>query len=130
MSLHALTNSRTPIEAAQRTAQHLRVWLAATGRSYESETRELFARAHPAIFGCAYDVALRGYDRWRARSRLGDSVQSFAEYIGRRHHRWITSYGDTPAMAPCLLGTPTVQPCWTGSDRRAELAHDDLRLAA
>ena len=40
----------------------MRLWLTARGLTYSRSAREDFARAHPALFGYAYGVTLRGYD--------------------------------------------------------------------
>jgi hypothetical protein len=105
-------HSHTRVEAIHRCAQHLRVWLGATGLSYDRAAREVFVRAHPALFGRAYEVTLRGYDRWRTRHAIGDTVDSFARYIARRHQRWIATSGLVPSLAPCLIGDDATQPCW------------------
>jgi hypothetical protein len=98
------------VESIHRCAQHLRIWLAATGRVYDSAARESFVRAHPDLFGRAYEVTLRGYERWRARHSISDTVEGFSRYILRRHERWIAAIGATSVLAPCLIGTATTQP--------------------
>jgi hypothetical protein len=118
----------TRVESIRRCAQHLRLWLAATGRPYNRVAREHFVRAHPALFGRAYEVTLRGYDRWRTLRAVSDSVDGFARYIARRHERWITANGVAPGLAPCLIGLATIQPCWTPADGGAS-AQNDVRAA-
>src|SRR4051812_11843702 len=90
-------------ESARHCAHHLRVWLAVTGQSYGSTARESFVRAHPFLFGRAYEYILRGYERWRARHGVGDSFEAFVGHIATRHERWRTTSWRTAAMAPCLI---------------------------
>jgi hypothetical protein len=131
MSLHALSKVRIPDEAVHGGARHLRVWLAASGRSYDAAARELFVRAHAELFGCAYDLTLRGYDRWRWRNGVDDSVDGFARYVAPRHQRWMMSRDHTPGMPACLLGTSRgQQPCWTLAGDFSSPAEDQLRLSA
>ena len=118
----------TRVESIRRCAQHVRLWLAATGLPYSRLAREHFVRAHPALFGRAYEVTLRGYDRWRALRSVSDSVDGFARYIARRHERWIAANGVAPGLAPCLIGFATTQPCWTAADGVAS-AQSDVRAA-
>jgi hypothetical protein len=99
-------------DSIYRCAQHVRLWLAAAGSSYNHGSREAFARAHPALFGRAYHVTLHGYDKWRTRHGVTDTVEGFARYVARRHERWLAGYGLDATIAPCLLGTKTSQPCW------------------
>jgi hypothetical protein len=101
----------TRVESIRRCAQHLRLWLAATGYPYNHAAREHFVRAHPTLFGIAYEVTLRGYDRWRTLRAVSDSVESFARYTARRHERWIAANGAAPGLAPCLVGFAAIQPC-------------------
>jgi len=100
------------LESIHRGVQHVRVWLAATGLTYDSSAREAFVRAHPALFGRAYQVTLRGYERWRKRHGVADTVDGFARYIARRHQRWIGANGGSSGLAPCLIGTHSDAPCW------------------
>jgi hypothetical protein len=100
------------VESIHRCAQHLRVWLAATGLTYDTAAREGFVRAHPDLFGRAHEVTLRGYDQWRRQHAITDTLDGFARYIARRHQRWMGTNGHTPALAPCLVGTATERPCW------------------
>ena len=93
--------------------QHVRLWLGATGLGYSGAAREAFVRAHPVLFGRAYEVTLRGYDRWRARRAVADTVDGFVRYIARRHERWISVNRLIDGLAPCLIGTANQQPCWT-----------------
>jgi hypothetical protein len=118
------------VEAIHRCVQHIRVWLGATGLTYNHAARESFVRAHPALFGRAYEVTLRGYDRWRTRHAIADTVDGFARYIARRHQRWIAATGlAVPSLAPCLIGTATTQPCWRIADGGAN-AQIERRTAA
>jgi hypothetical protein len=103
-------------ESFHRCAQHMRVWLAATGRVYDNAAREDFVRAHPELFGRAYEVTLRGYECWRGRHAILDTVEGFSRYMLRRHERWIAAIGATSALAPCLIGTATTRPCWSAAD--------------
>jgi hypothetical protein len=103
-------------ESVRRCALHLRVWLAGTGRVYDGAAREDFVRAHPELFGRAYEVTLRGYECWRARRAILDTVEGFSWYMSRRYERWITAIGATSALAPCLIGSPTTPPCWSAAD--------------
>jgi hypothetical protein len=86
--LAAFPSSR--VESIRRCAQHVRLWLGATGLAYSGAAREAFVRAHPVLFGRAYEVTLRGYDRWRARRAVADTVDGFVRYIACRHERWIS----------------------------------------
>ena len=99
-------------ESIQRAAQHLRLWLAASDVAYNPSAREAFARAHPTLFGHAYQVTLRGFERWQMRHRGSDTVDGFAHYIAGRHERWLASHGLTTGLAPCLIGSRNSQPCW------------------
>jgi hypothetical protein len=69
--------------------EHCRQWLDASGLPYAEPARAAFAQAHPVLFGNAYTVALRGYDRWLARTSTPDSVESFANYLSDRFGRWV-----------------------------------------
>jgi hypothetical protein len=102
--------SLSHLQTVQRCANHLRLWLAAMDVNYCSVSREGFARAHPALFGCAYDVTLRGYERWRLRYGLFDTLESFARYLVRRHERWLVASSPTASLAPCLICGD--HPCW------------------
>ena len=99
-------------DSIHRCAQHVRLWLAAAGTSYGHAAREAFARAHPTLFGRAYHVTLHGYDKWRTRHGVTDTVEGFARYVAKRHERWLAASGIDETIAPCLLGTKTSQPCW------------------
>jgi hypothetical protein len=68
-------------------ADHCRRWLAASGLDYGRSSREAFARAHPALFGSAYEVALRGYERWLERTNTLDDLDTFADYLAARFER-------------------------------------------
>jgi hypothetical protein len=83
-----MTASNTHGEAVHRSTNHFRDWLVRTGRAYSSAAREHFVRAHPALFGSAYRLTLRGYERWCARAGVSDTLGAFAEYIAPRHQRW------------------------------------------
>src|SRR3979409_360492 len=86
-----------PIESISPCAHHCRLWLAV---------------AHPALLGRAYEVALRGYERWRLRHDTPDSVDAFARYLLPRHDRWLAAVGYGATLAPCLVGGTTGRPCW------------------
>jgi hypothetical protein len=115
-SHHAATFPSGRLESIQPCTQHIRVWLAATGRTYDSAAVEAFVRAHPDLFGRAYEVTLRGYHRWRERHSISDTAEGFSCYIARRHQRWIAASGLTSTLAPCLIGSATAQPCWSTAD--------------
>ena len=51
---------------------HCRRWLAASGLDYGHCSREAFARAHPSLFGWAYEVTLRGRGKKVHKLRLVD----------------------------------------------------------
>jgi hypothetical protein len=57
------------------------------GLSYSANSREAFARAHPELCGQAYDVMLRGYERWLIRQSVPDQIESFASYLSNRFNR-------------------------------------------
>ncbi len=99
----------THAEAIYRCASHLRLWLSATEFPFNRASRERFARAHPDLFGQAYHVTLRGYDRWRTGHRLADTVDTFAHYLARRHERWLAAQRSSASVAACLLRP---EPCW------------------
>src|SRR5262245_13478158 len=88
--------SSSPVESVNRSAEHLREWLATTGLAYGCSARERFVRAHPALFGSSYQLTLRGYDCWRARAGVSDTLDAFSEYIAPRHQCWSTF---APALA-------------------------------
>src|SRR3974390_2469823 len=104
------------VEAVRRCARHLGLWLAATGLTYNRTAREDFARSHPELFGQAYDVTLRGYDRWRGQRCLADNMQAFALYLTWRHERWLAQVPASGA-APCLFRAES----WRQSLTRREL---------
>jgi hypothetical protein len=108
----ALDEPTVPIESSSPCVHHCRLWLATSGLSYGRSAREAFARAHPTLFGRAYEVALRGYERWRLRHDLPDSVDAFARYLLPRHDRWLAAVGYGATLAPCLVGGTTGRPCW------------------
>jgi len=116
-------------ESIQRAAQHLRLWLAASGVVYNRSAREAFARAHPTLFGHAYQVTLRGFERWQMRHRGSDTVDGFAHYIASRHERWLASHGLTTGLAPCLIGSRNSQPCWKSKPAES-IAQVDIQAAA
>lgn len=116
-------------ESIHRAAQHLRLWLAATGVAYDQSARLAFVRAHPALFGQAYEVTLRGFERWQLRHRVSDSVEGFAHYIATRHQRWLAAHGLTSGLAPCLIGSGTTPPCWQIETADA-IAQVDIAAAA
>jgi len=108
---------------------HLRLWLAASGVAYDRSAREAFVRAHPALFGQAYEVTLRGFERWQLRHRVSDTVDGFAHYIATRHQRWLAAHGLTTGLAPCLIGSGSTQPCWQ-TEPADSIAHLDIAAAA
>ena len=116
-------------ESIHRAAQHLRLWLAARDVAYDRSAREAFARAHPTLFGHAYEVTPRGFERWQMRHRGSDTVDEFAHYIASRHARWFASYGLTTGLAPCLIGSGNTQPCWK-SEHAESIAQVDIQAAA
>ena len=128
--LETLTVPSNHVEAVYRSARHVRLWLAATQLSYDAATREMFVRAHPILFGRAYELTLRGFDRWRLRHRVNDTVDGFARYISRRHQRWLDSHGYPNAMAPCLVGSASTQPCWHLPDAHAAAEQENIKPAA
>src|SRR5215467_5656320 len=67
-----------------------RSWITAYGLPYCRTSREAFARAHPAMCGHAYDVMLRGYERWLVRCNNRDDLDSFARYLSPRCVRTVT----------------------------------------
>jgi len=109
--------------------QHLHVWLTATGLDYGHAARQAFVLAHPRLFGSAYELTLRGYDRWRRRHHVPDTVAAFADYISPRHQRWLRANIE-PGLAQCLIGSSVGPPCWqiTRSNDAAAVAR--LHLAA
>jgi hypothetical protein len=68
-------------------ADHCRRWMAARGLTYCTNSREAFARAHPALCGRAYEVTLRGYQRWLVRSSVQDELDNWATYLSARFDR-------------------------------------------
>jgi hypothetical protein len=74
-------------------ADHCRRWLADSGLAYGPVGREAFARAHPWLFGRAYEVTLRGYERWLARGHLLDDLETFAAYLTGRFERALLAAG-------------------------------------
>lgn len=130
MSVDALTVSYNRIEAVYRAARHVRLWLAATELAYDAAAREVFVRAHPLLFGHAYELTVRGFERWRSRHRVNDTVDGFARYIARRHQGWLDSHGYPNAMPPCLVGTANAQPCWHLPDGHAAAEQDHIKPAA
>jgi hypothetical protein len=116
-------------ESVNRAAQHLRLWLAAVGVTYDRPAREAFVRAHPALFGRAYEVTLRGFERWQLRHQVSDTVDGFAHYIASRHERWFAGSGHTNGLPPCLIGSGSTGPCWK-SEAAASIARADISGAA
>jgi hypothetical protein len=119
----------TLLDSIRRCSLHLRVWLAAAGLAYDCTARERFVRAHPSLFGRAYEVTLRGYEQWRMRHRLTDTAEIFARYMDRRHERWMGASPGSPAVAPCLLSIGRTQPCWAIPDG-GSIVRVDLGAAA
>ena len=93
-------------------ARHLRLWLAAAGLTYGLQAREMFVRAHPSLFGRAFEVPLRGYEQWQRRQAAPDDLDRFAQYLARRHQRWLVAHGATTGLPPCLLGVGVDRHCW------------------
>jgi hypothetical protein len=60
------------------------------GLPYSPQARERIARAHPELFGHS-NSTLRGYERWLARSSLGDTCESFTRYMEGRYKRWLAA---------------------------------------
>jgi hypothetical protein len=123
LSNQVVTIRPTRAEPVQRCAQHLRVWLAARGRVYDSAAREDFVRAHPGPFGRACEITLRDYECWRARHAILDTLEGFSRFMSRRYERWITAIGGTSALPPCLIGTATTPPCWSATDASSAQNH-------
>jgi hypothetical protein len=96
------TGTGSTATARFRCGHHVRHCIAATGLNYGSAAREAFALAHPALFGNAYYVTLRGYERWLARRRVTDSLETFVRYLASRHERWLANR--TPAFGECVEG--------------------------
>ena len=115
------------VESIYRCVHHLQLWLAAAGVTYGRSAREQFVTAHPALFGRAYEVTLRGYEQWRRRHGLPDTAEAFARYTVRRHERWLTAHAPNAHVAPCLVDT--AQPCWRISGATSS-AVIDVRAAA
>jgi hypothetical protein len=106
------------VQAMRRCVQHVNAWLAAADTTYGQAARTDFVRAHPVLFGHAYEIALRGYERWHRRHGLCDSSETFARYVTPRHDRWLNSMGCAAgAVAPCLLGAGQTRPCWSAVER-------------
>src|SRR6185503_4154070 len=40
------------------------------------------------------------------------TLESFALYIARRHQRWLDAFDAAPTIAPCVIGSSRVAPCW------------------
>ncbi len=59
-------------------------WLHDAGMAYGPTAREALARAHPALFGRTYQVALKGYLRWRRRTGADDTLEAFARFVAPR----------------------------------------------
>jgi len=118
-------------ESIQRAAQHLRLWLAASGFTYDGPAREAFVRVHPTLFGRAHEVTLRGFEQWQMRHRVSDTMEGFARYIASRHERWLAASGLTTGLAPCLIRAGTTQPCWKTqpAESIAEVGIQDLAHA-
>jgi hypothetical protein len=66
-------------------------WLTVAGWSYGPDGREALARAHPALFGPAYDRSLREYECWLSRQNFRDTLQHFAQYMEPRYCRWLAA---------------------------------------
>src|SRR5205823_875472 len=86
-----MTREASHAHAIHRSAQHVHVWLSASGLTYGAVARESFVRAHPHLFGRAYALTLHGFERWIKRHAITDSVEAFARFIARRHQRWMGS---------------------------------------
>ena len=107
----------TNMDPIRGSLHHLRAWLAASSLSYAGAAKEGFVRAHPILFGSAYELTLRGYERWRTRHGRADTLRTFAGYIAPRHQRWLDSMEPVPAVAPCLIGATSAEPCWARTHR-------------
>jgi len=59
-------------------------WLNEAGLCYGRGSREAFVRAHPCLFGRAYETSLRGYERWLLRRNARDDLGAFATYLALR----------------------------------------------
>src|ERR1044072_8343464 len=68
-------------------AGYCRRWFAISGVPYDPRGRETFARAHPSLFGTAYEVTLRGYERWLVRANVMDDIDAFGAYLAGRFQR-------------------------------------------
>src|SRR5260370_33495929 len=99
--------------AIHHSARHLRLWLSATGVPFGSSAREAFIRAHPDLFGHAYEVTMNGYKRWLIRHHLADATEAFARYIATHHERWLIASGGASALPRCLIASGTAHPCWS-----------------
>jgi hypothetical protein len=130
MSLYASTEFADAAAWGDAAARHLRIWLAASGNSYDATARELFVRTHPVLFGRDCDLALRGYDRWRWRRRLQDTAATFARFMGPRQQRWITEQGTASAIPPCLIGGGDARPCWALGQLQSSSAQAECKAAA
>jgi len=130
MAIYAFTDFHDGVAADDAAARHLRIWLAASGSSYGAAARELFVQTHPALFGRASELTLRGYDRWRWRRRLHDTPATFARYMAPRHQRWLAAQGDTSLTAPCLIGSGNLLPCWAGGGSEPCSVHHEFESAA
>ena len=81
-------------------------WLTAADCSYGPDGREALARAHPALFGRAYDRSLREYECWLARQHLRDTLEHFADYMEPRYCRWLAAGGERRLASPVPSRSP------------------------
>ena len=61
------------------------------GLPYGPQARERLAEAYPALFGRAYGLTLRGYERWLIQQNTPDGLEAFARYMDGRYRRWVDS---------------------------------------
>lgn len=119
---------------------HCRRWLAANGLVYGPPSREAFARAHPLLCGRAYEVTLRGYERWLARTDSLDDLDTFGAYLAGRFERsLLLIQGELPLLENSahaidiqemvertLVGEHQVR--WANAGRYAQQSRDALAM--
>lgn len=82
-------------------AEHCRQWFAAHDMEYCAASRAAFAQAHPGLCGHAYDVTLRGYERWLARDGARDGLEMFARYLSPRFERSVPALVLAVSVVAC-----------------------------